>query len=219
MPIPTWCWACRQPQPRPRSSALTAPTCAPITPTHARHDRRTPPTNTYAGCWPPMPCCATPPAGPTMTGQPPMPPTRDRAPQQCRYLLSVPPLGGSRSRLPTAKTTPLQPLPPRHRGGPARCAATDSRDRAEHLAHTRITLTTHRGPNEHRYQPRHIRPTRRDGGEPKPPTRQGHADRGHDQATTRRSPHPTTGCPRRRVATRHRHADNPRAANRSQPQP
>jgi curved DNA-binding protein CbpA len=44
-----------------------------------------------------------------------------------------PSAGGFRSRSPTATTTPLQPLSHRHRCGPARCAATASGDRAEHL--------------------------------------------------------------------------------------
>ena len=110
-----------------------------------------------------------------------------------RHLLTVPRPAASRSQSPTAAPTPLQPTSQRHHCGPARCAGTDSCDRAEQPAHNPNHHSTPQRTRMGTDTEQRTRPTNHDSGEPKTPAGQGYADRDHDQATTRRSPYPPTG--------------------------
>src|SRR6476661_1747398 len=119
-------------------------------------------------------------------------PSSQTADEHLRQLLAVPRPAAFGSQSLTAVPTPVQPTSQRHHCGPARCAGTDSCDRAYNRRTTRITIPPHRGPYGHRHQQR-TRETKHDSGDPKTPAGQGYADRDHHQATTRRSPHPAIG--------------------------
>ena len=66
---------------------------------------------------------------------PSSPPHHHNTAHNGRHLLTVSRPAASRSQSPTAVPTPMQPTSQRHHCGPARCAATDSANRAEQLAH------------------------------------------------------------------------------------